>query len=238
MSGMIMPEAIAPSVPASISPSPMIITNAAANQFQIDAESAFREGRYDDAIKLVDQAIASDNANGQLYLFSSQAEFAVGNFAQAVADLNIATEWLPSEKWTYVAKNYRNFYGKNDYVMQMERLSNEIANDPTDARLLTLRGFQYGAIGYPKAASKDFRQALSIQAGDMLTRRIMPILGETDSPATAMPVIEAPVPPQTVPKQEQLPPPNRLEEIQAPLSMLIPKGNPARISPELNGPSQ
>ena len=224
------PVAVAPSVPESIIPSPMIGTNDAAATFQLQAETAFRQGRYDDAVGLVDQAIAVDDQNGQLYLFSSQAKFAVGNFQQAVADLSFATNKLPSEQWSYVVKNYRNIYGQNDYVSQMDLLAKEIAKNPQDYSLRTLRGFQFGALGHRTAATKDFQRALSVEPADLLTRRLMPVLGE--KPASLPPVIEAPVPPR-----EELPPPDALEEIQARLSLST--GSKQEFSsPELNGPSE
>ena len=158
----------------------------------------------------------------------------MGNFQQAVADLNFATNKLPSEQWSYVVKNYRNIYGQNDYVSQMDVLAKEIAKNPQDYALRTLRGFQFGALGHPKAATKDFEGALSVEPADLLTQRLMPALGEKS--ASPAPVIEAPVPP--VPPRDELLPPDGLEEIQARPSLMKTSSKPEKMALELSGPSE
>ena len=59
----------------------------------------------------------------------------------------------------WVIENFKLFYGQNDFVAQMKALSAHIKQSPSDADAWMLRGYQYGALGYPEAARKDFARA-------------------------------------------------------------------------------
>lgn len=226
---------VAPGVPSNIGAFQIIGTTVDTGNFQQRAESAFRDGRYEESLDLVEQAIRQNEQNGLLYLFSSQARFAIGDFQRAAADLETATNVLPSEQWNFVVKNYRSFYGKNDYVRQMDALSDQIAERPTDFAQLTLRGYQYGALGYPAAATKDFERALKINPDGSLARRLLPELGKPDAPIVS-PAVEQPLPSGELLIPEELPTPSGLEEIEAPLSQLRPAPPSNNLAPELSGP--
>ena len=194
---------------------PVILTKAAALSSQQRAEAAFRDGRYDAAAKLARQSALLDQENGLVFLFASQTQFAIGNYDQAAADLLAATELLPSDQWSKVVKNFRAFYGQNDYVAQTDRLTQHLATRTDDFKARTIRGFHYGSLGYLSSAKNDFLIALSVNPNDPLTNRLLPVLGEPAKPSSIPQTLEEPVPQGFIPQVEQLPLPGGLEEIES-----------------------
>ncbi len=173
---------------------PMIRTaSPEADRFQAAAEQAFREGRYEEASRLVDQALDLDSTTGYLYLFGSQTKFAIGQYELAVDQLEAATQLLPPEQWGYVVQNFRNFYGQNDYVTQTNALSDRIAKSRFDADARLLRGYQYGALGYPDAATKDFVEASKLNPDDVVIGQLQAVFGK-DVPLEGPVEVEPPKP--------------------------------------------
>ncbi len=194
---------------------PVILTKAAALSSQQRAEAAFRDGRYEEAARLARQSALLDQENGLVFLFASQTQFAIGNYDQAAADLLAATELLPSDQWSKVVKNFRAFYGQNDYVTQTDRLTQHLVTRPDDFNARTIRGFHYGSLGYLSSAKNDFLLALSVNPNDRLTNRLLPVLGEPSKPISTPRTLEEPVPQGIIPQVEQLPLPGGLEEIES-----------------------
>ena len=192
---------------------PVILTKAAALSSQQRAEAAFRDGRYDTAAKLARQSALLDQENGLVLLFASQTQFAIGNYDQAAADLLAATDLLPSDQWSKIVKNFRAFYGQNDYVAQTDRLTQHLATRPDDFKARTIRGFHYGSLGYLSSAKNDFLLALSVNPNDRLTHRLLPVLGESAKPSSIPQPLEEPIPQDIIPQIEQLPFPGGMEEI-------------------------
>lgn len=168
------------------------------------AEQAFRLGQYADAARLANEALLIDRENGLLMLFSAQANFAAGYYDQAYNEIGTAISRLPSEQWSYVVANFRQFYGQDDYVKQVERLSNHIQNNPTDARALIIRGYHYGGLGYPDSADNDFSKALSLNPNDTTAQQLQSILGSR-APILMQPEVSQPFPQQAMPPQYSQP---------------------------------
>jgi len=169
-----------------------IPTSASARNHQSRAEQAFKLGNYSQAADLAQVALSLDPNNGRLQLFASHTNFSIGNFTQAANHLSNATRALPADQWGAVVKGFRDFYGKNDYVSQTNRLSQRIATQPS-ADALTLRGYHYGSLGYAEAATVDFQQAISIDPNHALATRLLPVLGIAPQPVSPED-IQAPVP--------------------------------------------
>ena len=156
----------------------IIETNELAEASQLKGERAFRSGNYGQAARFVDLATSLDEANGKLQLFATQAHFANGEYSEAFDSLQAASALLSPDDLAYVVDNFKLFYGQNDFVSQTRALSTYLQQSPSDADAWMLRGFQYGALGYPDAASKDFAKAASLGGDrkmiDMLQKRFVP----------------------------------------------------------------
>lgn len=147
---------------------PIIETNQLAAASHLKAERAFRYGEYGQAARFSGLSRALDESNGKLLLFGAQAHFANGEYADSVTALAKATSLLPTEDIGWVVENFKLFYGHNDFVSQMKSLSTHLKQSPNDASAWLLRGYQYGALGYPQAAKKDFSRARDLGADSSL----------------------------------------------------------------------
>ena len=172
----------------------IINTLPVANSLQLVAERAFRAGRYSDASDLVDHATQLDPHNGMLRLFASQANFAAGNFRVAATELKLATQMLAPSQWNFFGKNFRSFYGKNDYVKQTRELTQYVKRRPDDYQAKVLLGYHLGISGHRSAATRLFHEALTINANDELAQRLIPELGDLNMPFAKIGSIEAPSP--------------------------------------------
>ncbi len=173
---------------------PIIHTLEPARRFQLDAETAFRSGRYRDALTLVEQAIKVDPLNGLLKLFSSQANFASRRYRIAARELDAATRLLDPDEWDFFGQHFRAFYGRNDYVTQTEALLEQAQRRPDDYQLKVLLGYHYGIAGHRQSATEYFHEALRLNPQDALTQRLVPAIGDPHLPMAAGNSIEAPSP--------------------------------------------
>jgi tetratricopeptide (TPR) repeat protein/Ni/Co efflux regulator RcnB len=151
----------------------IIETNDLASSSHLKAERAFRSGDYGQAARFVGLSRSLDESNGKLTLFAAQAHFANGEYREAAAALKKAHSILEPNQLGYVVQNYKLFYGQNDFVTQMQQLSNHLNSSPEDARAWLLRGFQYGALGYPEAARKDLTRAKDLGANADLVETLL-----------------------------------------------------------------
>jgi len=144
----------------------IIETNQLAAASHLKAERAFRSGDYGQAARFYD-------SNGKLFLFVSQAHFANGEYREAAAALTKANSILPPDEMGWVVENFKLFYGQNDFVSQIKQLSAHLKQSPSDARAWLLRGYQYGALGYPDAAKKDLDRAKELGASAELVETFL-----------------------------------------------------------------
>lgn len=100
-----------------------IPTSPAAVDYQIDAERFFRGGRFDLALPAVRHAIAEDPRNGNLMLFESHVQMALGDYRAAAEALTRGTRLLPQSQWGFVVQRYEHLYMGQMYVDQMRALS-------------------------------------------------------------------------------------------------------------------
>ncbi len=184
-------SSILPAAPSAATPQPnrsdrstVIPTNQNASSYQIEAEQAFRQQRYDQALRLARHTSVEDGDNGFVFLFGSQAAFAVAQYQSAYAALESAIDMLDQNQWGFVVKNYHRLYTGDDYVSQMEALVQYADANPNVSYPLTLRGYHYAFLGYPDDARKHFKKALELNANDEVARKLLAGLGE-ELPAPA-----------------------------------------------------
>ncbi|MEM7454998.1 MAG: hypothetical protein AAF456_11665 [Planctomycetota bacterium] len=200
----------------------LIPTSTGARRNQLIAEAAFRAGDYLEAAMRSNEALVIDKDNGMLMLFASQANFAAGYFANAVNELQNAALLLDDNQLAFIVNNYQQFYGRDDYVGQMDRLNEHLERNPRDHWALTLRGFQFGALGYAGVASDDFANAQRVNPDFDLplkldrvfgTGKLRPVIRvytpaqEFESAPDYQP-LPLPIAPESLdPEVEELPPP-------------------------------
>lgn len=137
---------------------------------------AFAEGNYQAATVAAQAAVAADPGNGKLQLYLAQCSFAVGEFEQSAEALTAAFQQLPPEQWGLVIENFRQFYKRNDYVPQFERLLSFSEQSEQRALGAALQAYHYRYLGHPDAAEDQLKLALQAETPPRLAAALRPLI--------------------------------------------------------------
>ena len=180
-------------------------------QFIENAERAFIERDYDEAIRQSTHALIDLPMNPLLLELISQAYFAKGEFREATIVLQQAMASGDPDDWGYVIKNYREYYRGTAYVEQMDKLVAYIKENPDAAYARFLRGYHYGFLGYNEAAKRELVRAITAEPKDEMAGQLLEKFGgtrpsvEQESEAT---------PPEASPPEAS--PPEIVDEVELP----------------------
>jgi tetratricopeptide (TPR) repeat protein len=195
-------------VPPTATNGPVIPASAKAADFQLQAEQAFREHRFEDAARLCNHATVEDSQNGKLHLFNAQTLFALGEYRSAAAAIQHGAALLDRSEWGFVVENYKEFYRGDDYVVQMGQLVRFINENPNESYAYLLRGYHYKFLGYDEAARKQLAKAVELESRDRLAAELLAMTGG-ELPSTA------PMPPPTSTEEALTVPDSTTEQIPA-----------------------
>jgi len=146
--------------------------------FQRRAEEAFRQGRYDQAVRLANHAAVEMPNNGRLFLFMSQALFAVGDYGAAAGAAHQGMAMSDSKSWGTMVENFRQYYGNaNDYTDQLRRLEKFAKEHPDAPYARFLLGYHYGFLGHEKEARAELAEAVKLEERDELAGRLLAHFG-------------------------------------------------------------
>jgi len=173
------PESLTTSATPSVVPA-----SGRAVEYQLQAEQAFREHRYEDAVQLSQHAVVEDGQNGLLHLFASQTLFALGDFRLAAAAIQRGCALLDRDDWGFVVENFRELYRGKDYVTQMEVLVEFIKQNPDASYAYFLCGYHYKFLGYDKAARIRLSKAVELESKDRLAAELLAMTGGEESGTT------------------------------------------------------
>ncbi len=135
-------------------------------RFLVQAETAFREGRYKESAVLIQHTLVELPTDGRVMLFLSQALFAVNDYKGAITAAYRGMSLLEPDDWGFVVTNSAKYYGNNDFKNQMKRLDSHIEANPQAAYAFALRGYHWGYLGYHELAREDLNQALELESQD------------------------------------------------------------------------
>ncbi len=181
------------SAPAASASRPVIPAAGKAAGFQLQAEQAFREHRYEEAARLSNHALVEDGQNGKLHLFASQTLYALGDYQSAAAAIQQGAALLDRSEWGFVVENYKEFYRGDDYVTQTARLVEFSKKNPDAAYAHFLLGYQYKFLGYDESARKRLSKAVALESRDRLAAELLVMAGgEVPSAAEKTTVDSAP----------------------------------------------
>lgn len=145
--------------------------------YQRRAESAFRGGRFDEALRLANHALVEMPRNGNLLLFVSQSLFATGDYRGAAAAIHQASTMLDKADWGYVVKNWRDYYRGSAYREAMDKLNTYVKENPDVAYARFLRAYHFGFLGQEEFARKEMTKAIELEGRDQLAIELLTRFG-------------------------------------------------------------
>ncbi|MEO9593911.1 MULTISPECIES: tetratricopeptide repeat protein [Rhodopirellula] len=149
------------------------------NAYRGQAEEAFRNSNYGEAVRLANHALVESPNDGKLMLLYAQGLFAVGDYQGAAGAIHRAASLLNPEDWGYVVKNYGKYYQGNGFVDQMKRLESFLKSNPEAGYARFLRGYQFGYLGQTDVAIRDLNRALELESRDQLAAELVSRFGGT-----------------------------------------------------------
>ncbi len=154
-------------------------TSAEGLAYKRRAKQAFLAGNYNETLRYANHALVEMPRNGELYLFTGQAFFAIGDYQSAAAAIHQGASLLDSKDWGQVVGDYRRYYRGSAFVDQMVRLNDYIKKNPNAAYARFVRGYQHGFLGHEKTAIRDLTKALELESRDELAARLLERFGGT-----------------------------------------------------------
>lgn len=202
---------------------------AAGLSYQRAAESSFRSHHYDDAIGWAKRAAKEMPRDGGLFLLLSQAHLAVGEYRDAAGAARLGMSLLPAEDWGYVVENFRHYYHDADYVAQIRRLRQFIAEKPSHGDARFLLGCHWVFLGHAEAANREayfaaanreLSQAAALAPRDEWANRLLELIdGVRPAPSASIPGARPPgestatsESPRSVDASVEYPPPQEFEK--------------------------
>jgi tetratricopeptide (TPR) repeat protein len=170
-------------------PLPPGVSAEAVSKFD-QARSSFYDGKYDEALKLTDAAVAQMPRDAVLHEFRSLVLFALKRYAESAATIYSVLNVGPGWDWETLSGLYSSI---DTYKSQLRDLEEASTQDPKSATLQFLLGYHYLTCGHQENALKAFRRTLELQPKDSVAASLVASL----SPREAQP---APTPTETKPK--------------------------------------
>jgi len=153
------------------------------------ARAAFLEGKYDEALKLTDKAIAQMPRDAVLHEFRSLVLFALKRYAESAATIHAVLAVGPGWDW----KTLSGLYPDTDtYTAQLRALEAARDKDPKAAYLRFLAGYHYLTLGYQDDALGQFRRALELEPKDTVTAALVATLSPRDAQPAQTVTVTAP----------------------------------------------
>jgi tetratricopeptide (TPR) repeat protein len=162
------------------------------------ARVAFYEGKYDDALKLVDEAAVKMPRDAVLHEFRSLILFALKRYGESAAAIHAVLAVGPGWDWKTLSSLYPDV---DTYTSQMRALESYCNENPKSAEGRFLLGYHYLTTGASEAALNQFKRANELQPKDSVSADLVRQLTPRDpaaKPAATTATAAKPVPPDNV----------------------------------------
>ena len=151
--------------PADAAPLPVEIENLLAGP-----QAAFREGRFDDALKAARDAAQKKPNDSTIQQFVSLVAFALGKFEDASTAAHAALHHGPHWKW----KRLKGHYAKTEvYTAQLRALEKFVREHPTSAEARFLLAYHYLMLGHSQAARSHLKRVAKQKPDDEFVRQLL-----------------------------------------------------------------
>jgi tetratricopeptide (TPR) repeat protein len=163
-------ESPAPALPPGVSAE-------AVDKFD-QARAAFYDRKYDEALKLTDEAVAQMPRDAVLHEFRSLVLFALKRYPESAATIHAVLDVGPGWDWKTLSGLYANV---NTYKDQLRSLEMTRDQDPKSAALQFLLGYHYLTCGYQEAAVRAFGKAVDLEPKDSVAAALYASLSPRDA---------------------------------------------------------
>ncbi|HMP60238.1 MAG TPA: tetratricopeptide repeat protein [Gemmatales bacterium] len=156
-----------------------------------EARTAFASGRFDEALKLTDEAVTQMPRDAVLHEFRSLVLFALKRYTESAAAIHAVLAVGPGWDWKTLSGLYPDV---NVYTEQLRALEAARDQNPRAADLRFLLGYHYLTSGHADAALGEFRKASELQPKDTVAASLVAQLSPRDVQASSTPAGPAPKP--------------------------------------------
>jgi tetratricopeptide (TPR) repeat protein len=161
------------------------------------SRTAFYDGKYDEALKLIDAAMAQKPRDAVLHEFRSLVLFALQRYGESAAAIHAVLDVGPGWDWKTLSSLYPSM---TVYTNQLRALESATERNPNAADLRFLLGYHYLTCYQPDSALKMFRRVVELQPRDAVAASLVATLSPRDA-QVAEPsggTAPSPVPPDRV----------------------------------------
>lgn len=189
--------ALAPPDPAQSAPSlPPGVTQAGVEKFD-QARAAFYEGKYEEALKLTDEALVSMPRDALIHEFRALVLFALKRYPEAAAVIHAVLAVGPGWDATTMTSLYPGI--ESTYTPQLRALEAYRNEAPTRPAGRFLLAYHYLTLGHQEAAVEELRAVCKAQPKDTVAAELLRTISpEATKPAVAAAGDVKPIPPEQV----------------------------------------
>jgi tetratricopeptide (TPR) repeat protein len=166
------------------------VSQDAINKFE-QARTAFYDGKYEEALKLTDEAVRQMPRDAVLHEFRSLVLFALKRYPESAAAIHAVLAAGPGWDWKTLSSLYPH---TDNYAAQLRALEeyrdqHEMA---ADARFLV--GYHYLTMGHVDAALRAFQRAAELEPKDPVTAALIASLSPSDARPAPPAEVQTPQP--------------------------------------------
>lgn len=167
------PPAHGPPAPQPYAP---LVPTAPSSEVDDDLETAlaaFRAGEYHQALGELVTVLSQRPDEWRAELLRVQAEFALGDYAAATANLRRVLPRVPQRDRGMVVRDYRIYYASGaTFRRELRALEAHLDEQPEGNAARLLLAYEYGYLGHPKQALAQLEQVLDGDPRDQLAKQL------------------------------------------------------------------
>lgn len=158
-------------------------------EYLTQAEAAFREGRYRDALRLANHAVVEEPRDPKSHELMSLSLFALADYSGSSIEAHARIALGPIADWATLF----GYYGDQErYTSQLRALEKYSSENPISADARFLRAYQYLMTGHIEPAKAQLALAVRLAPNDKLAADLLKRYGadagwSQPAPASAMP---------------------------------------------------
>jgi hypothetical protein len=148
------------------------------------AREAFKQGDYNRALSLVDQAIKVTPNDADAHEFRGVTLFALGQYKEAAAALYTVLSAGPGWDWTTLISLYPSV---EPYTQQLRALEAARSQNPNDPAARFVLAYLYTCQGATDAAQREYNELVKLLPKDQLIARLARIVSGDKAPPEDVP---------------------------------------------------